>query len=388
MQLEKTEIIFRGLPYWKGVQSQPGIEERIDLCLGWDDRGFIRQTTPENVLNEVLDAYSKKEYSFITAPPGLSTWANRLGEEKLAFIKKACHGRRNKVYLEIGAGSLYIAKRIIQDAEAAKYIVVDPAISDESEDARIHIIKDYFSELIAIEEDVDIMIALNCLEHVSDPVDFLMQARSLLLKSKGRLLLSVPDVERMFSVGDVNAVLHEHISYFTENTLLSLLQRCGFNTLLCEKEADSLKVVAEPDDTTTIDVGVAGLQADECFTKATNAFSKGLCNLKHYLDPYALSGVPVAFHGANNGLNNALALAAASENANFWVFDSDESKCGRYLPALRNPIRHSLDPFYKSMDAVFVSATAFFSEIRDFLVSSHGIKEPLIKPLYPIELYD
>ena len=50
------------------------------------------------------------------------------------------------------------------------------------------------------------------------------------------------------------------------------------------------------------------------------------------------------FHGATNGLNNFLHLARLADTPNIVVFDGDESKAGRFLPACPNPIRAVDDP--------------------------------------------
>ena len=79
----------------------------------------------------------------ITSPPGSSVWGNSLAESITGLIKT--HGDvSNKNILEIGGGTLFSAKTLVENYGAASVTIVDPALPDGSVDKRIKIRKEYF----------------------------------------------------------------------------------------------------------------------------------------------------------------------------------------------------------------------------------------------------
>lgn len=145
----KTEIAFKGLPLWENVQEFPRPPKRLDFSLGWDSRGFIRQTTSQDILDGICYSYNKSAYSFITQPPGTSSWANRLGDEYIHFIKTAYGSLSGKSVLEIGAGSLYIAERLVKEENIKNYMIFDPTIKEITDNPKIEIYS-YFTPQMAV----------------------------------------------------------------------------------------------------------------------------------------------------------------------------------------------------------------------------------------------
>src|SRR5439155_18121045 len=101
-------VSLESLPLWKGVGSRPGVREHYPFSLAWDPRGFIRQVSPGDVKRSVVESYANEAYSYITAPPGASAWANRLAEDCIGFIRRTYGSLSGKRVLDIGAGSRYV----------------------------------------------------------------------------------------------------------------------------------------------------------------------------------------------------------------------------------------------------------------------------------------
>lgn len=379
----KFKFSFDKLPVWKNVQDVPGGLEFMEFSLGWDERGYVRQTTPSDVQERICRIYADEKYNFITQPPGASIWANRLGDEKIAFIDSVYDDLKGKTVLEIGAGSLYIAERLVVTHGIRKYIGIDPAIKDVPNIQNIEIIREYFTNGTIIDEGIDLVVSFNCLEHVADPAGFLGNVHRVLSTTGGMGVLVFPDVEQQFKRGDFNAILHEHINYFTKDTATKLMCDCGFNVLVSKVEHDSIKLLVQPLTTPKDRVGKGQADMGSFFFNSICLFNTNLENFKKHLTLNLASGKRVAFHGANNGLNNIMALAGLSDTSWITVFDGDESKTGKFLPACANPIRHSKDPFYSQVDEIYISATTFLDEIREFLFTFHNIDPSKVRPLYP-----
>jgi SAM-dependent methyltransferase len=386
MTADNVMISFKRLPIWKNVQDLPGITDYADFSLGWNPHGFIHQTTSELALKKVHDFYAKDGYSFITQPPGASSWANRLGDEYIDFIRTTCDSLQDRVVLEIGAGSLYIAEKLVEETGIAEYIVIDPAVKDSASNSKIQIYREYFDNASCVDKKVDIVVSLNCLEHIREPLGFLLRIHNLLKTSNGKAVLVFPDIKRQFDNGDFNAILHEHLNYFTEDTATHLINNCGLEVLACKTGFDTLRFLVELRKTELFNLQLDVKYPDDIFAKAAKQFNQNLKLIRQYLFECLSSDKPVAFYGANNGLNNIIALVNIPHTSNLWIFDNDEAKTGKYLPACQNPILHSKDTFCTSMSDVFVAANTFYDEINDFLRSYHGFSISHIHPLFPYEM--
>lgn len=386
----ETFLQYSALPFWTGLQDEPGIRHTYPFSLVWDKHGFIRQENQESVLDEIVTGYSEQDYAFITAPPGRSVWADELGDLMVEFSGKIIGSAKDAAVLEIGAGSLYVARKLVDKGNISRYVVVDPALADEDAgDSRITVIPMYIDDYDPVVESFDFAFSFNCLEHVPKPLDLLSKIRQALSSDRAGVGLIFPEIERQFETGDLNAILHEHLNYFTARTARRLFEGCGFSIISSRVHADELQVVLEARSPITNADREASeekaRQPDELALTLSQRFQHSVERSKNLLDDARERGLSVAFHGATNGLNNLLYLLGLSRCREYQIYDADEAKVGRYLPALPVPIRHSTDASYKNIDLVLVAATTFFSPIREFIVGEVGLGEKAIEPLFPLE---
>ena len=108
------DLKFEKLPYWRGIITKPTDVQVMPFALTWDPRGFIRQVAISENQRNVINLYASDEYQYITAPPGASLWANRLGDAAIDFVKSKYGSVTGKKVLEIGAGSLYTANKLLE----------------------------------------------------------------------------------------------------------------------------------------------------------------------------------------------------------------------------------------------------------------------------------
>lgn len=376
----KIDISFKKLPLWQGVKKYPGAFEALPFSLGWDKRGFIAQTSSEEIKNRIVHSYAAEDYSYGTKPPGFSKWSDKLGDKKRNFIKQT-YGSLNGINIvEIGAGSLNIAHRLTDQYNINRYIIFDPAIKSFSAKENIHVFCNYFQKEKLCNENLDLVLGFSVLEHILDPVALLTGLRDILLPSHGKAIFSFPDIEQQFKNGDFNALLHEHLNYFTMSSATSLFNRCGFNVINCESRYDTLWYYLEAKKYTFR----PNISVDNelLYTSAAN-FYRNIEFTSHLLDMLLSQGKKIALHGACNGLNNILFLSEIKNNGNLFIFDSDETKAGAYLPVCNTPIRFSEDAMYKTVDKVFIAALSYYSEIKQFLIEKHRISSSQIQSIYP-----
>lgn len=360
----QTEYGLSSLPLWRGPQEAPGVDRAFPFQLGWDRHGYIRQTTPRSVRDEVIAEYANPAYRYMTTPPGGSAWANRLGDKYIDAIRDLVGEMKGMRILEIGAGSTYIAERLLNEFGAESYVIVDPALGGEAGGGRgaLEIIGDYYPSAKLGERTFDLVIALNTLEHVDDPVDFLAHIRSALKNDDARAILVFPDVTAQFMRGDLNVLLHEHLNYFDADGTDLVMTAAGRAMMQHYSDIDTWFVLAAKGGTAT---------------SGRDTENPGLLSAAAPL----FDGV-IEKEGAVNGLNTFFYLTGLGQHPNIRLVDGDDTKAGRYLPACEQAVALPAAEVYAEAGVIYVSAATFFDEIRQDLVTRFGVPAEKIRSLF------
>lgn len=372
----ETCVEVGNLPLWMGVQDKPGA---IPLPFAFGiEQGLIRLAVDPEIRDRVTKHYGDTDYNFITSPPGTSDWGNQLGDMYFEHLARTVGSLNGKTVLEIGSGTLHIAKRVVSELGARKLIACDPALKSEDSTKSIEVAREYFTKGSFPGATLDAVLSINNLEHIPNPFEYLTTVRALLENNSGFLFVIVPDCERSLRSGDVGICLHEHLSYFTESSLRFVLARCGFSIDSLHKQDDALFAVARPGPIST-----PNFRSQESLLGEFKArMTASLEHARGMIDLHRNSG-RVAIHGCSVGLNNILHLLKIRNIEGFHLFDGDTRKANRYLGAYDLPILSSEDERYKTMRTVLVSAPTYFEPIKRFALGK-GIPPDRILPLTPI----
>ena len=368
-----AEIVrFDSLPFWRGVQSMPGVTESYPFGLSLDPRGFVRQDTTEEQRHRISRIYEQPDYVFITPPPGSSEWANAIGAAKVDAMLTACGSFDGMRVLEIGAGNLTIALEIVRRFKIQRYIAVDPTLPETGE-AGIETRRSFFPSPSLSGLYFDIVVGLSCLEHVEDPVAFLGQAREC-LAPHGRIFLTFPDIGAMLRRGDLNALVHEHMSYFDAAGFRSAAACAGLDIVSLSSSNGLFSATLRAAETRPVERPPTFRDEAMAIRDAYRWVIETLGTaIRHDLK----KGRRIAFHGACPGLANFLWLTGLSGDESMIVADGDRSKWGKYLPACPVAIRMPDDTEYLQADRIYIAATSFSAEISRSLAAK-GVRPDCI----------
>ncbi|MFA7681904.1 MAG: class I SAM-dependent methyltransferase [Candidatus Peribacteraceae bacterium] len=366
------EISFDSFPLWQGVRNRPGGQRMYPFRLKLDEKGFIRQCSDPEVEQQIVDAYNDPGYTMPTKPPGASLWANWLGDMYYDFAKEHAPVLKGKTMMEIGAGSLYMSNRFMDEGRVGEYFIIDPSVKVTPDNPHVHVIREYFGLDLQVENlHPDFILSLNCIEHVADPFGFLVQANKMLRSEDSRAVLIFPDIEFQFRRGDMNALCFEHLNYFSEASANHLITQAGFEILTLVKKLDTLFYVLKKGQKPAQQNFEKGTD-EELFNVAAKNFNQGLAPILSVITKAQSEGKTIAFHGACNGMNTLFALGDI-DCSKILLFDGDESKAGTFVPTCPIPILEATSPRYREADLVIVTAVTFFDDIRSFLESHHSI---------------
>lgn len=354
------ELAFSDVPLWMGIHPNPSPVQRFPLSLGLHKDGFIYQTTVAKVRDAVIAAYGKESYSFITPPPGTSLWADDLLRRKLSLLLAENRSFENLRVLEIGAANMELGRTFVEKFGVARYVVVDPALKERSSDLRLRGLQGYFPHSDLLGERFDLIISLSCLEHVPDPVSFLTAIRGLLHDEQSLVYLTLPDIGKQFTIGDMNAILHEHLNYFDVPSFSVLASGLGLRISRHKVSADLLSCLLQKDNPTRDNPVVNG----HLFSTACGSFPLALKTAAERVKKDISDGKTIAFYGANNGLNCFLDYNRFAPCERIAVVDGDRAKAGLKVPTADIAIQFRDQVEFERFDKIYVSATSFYDEIR------------------------
>lgn len=337
-----VEITFDPLPFWDGVRKTPGVGRAVPFVLESTIGSPIRQAASEQIVNDVVAAYQAEEYKFITQPPGSNRWADSLGERSIRVVENLVGEGSLKDILEIGGGSTWIASRLRERYNPESYLIVDPSVRDSAEG--VEVIREYFPDPRLSGRCFDLVLGFSVLEHVPDPLHFLCNIQEH-LTANGKVILIYPDCERPLQLGDLNVLVHEHLSFFTEKSSRWIASKAGFDVLSLQS-------------------------CNGVFVLSLEVLSGSAAALPE-LDESGL-----LFHSATPGLNAFFFLTGLGNSRNIRLYDGDVSKQGFYLPACSTPIMSSMDGSYIENSLLVISAMSFYEQIREFAVEKAGF-DPL-----------
>lgn len=383
--MKKISFVLEKLPVWHGVSRSKEALLKRPFHIAFDNMGHIKQV-PSGSSEEasIATPYEDDTYRWITPPPGASEWANYLGNLYFDyFTERLGSNLKDKTVLEIGAGSLYIANRVIENFPISNYLVVDPGIREESNHEKVEIIKEYFDTDLKLPRKVDTCLSLNALEHVLNPDNVISKLQEE-LSENGEAILIFPSIEEQFSNGDFNGLLHEHVNYFTKEACDLLFNKNQFKILDFKMHEDTFYYHLKKESGKACDQETSLMTTETLFKKSITKFEDNLSFFKNEVSKFTSEGKKIVFHGATNGLNNLLGLCELEENSNIEIIDGDIFKKGKYISACQNPIRCTEDYKTLEFDVVFISAMTFYTPIKKSLTHDFNIPDEKIRTIYPI----
>ena len=188
-----------------------------------------------------------------------------------------------------------------------------------------------------------------------------------------------PGVEAQLRRGDLNALLHEHLSYFTAASSGRTASLAGFDVVSLHSVNDifTLVLAAGSGNLVTSEAdGESGL-----LLQSAAMYRNLLTNTANKIRRCLQLGELVAFHGATQGLNSFLALTGLGSHPGIRLYDGDVSKEGLYLPACATPIQVSTDASYTQNSLLVISAMSFYDQIRQFAIDKGGFDPSHLLPL-------
>ncbi len=145
--------------------------------------------------------------------------------------------------MEIGCYDGSLLNDLRQDGFSVTGCEPSPAAKIAQEKYGLLIHNDYFSSKLFDPQKFDLVLIRNVLEHIPDPVEFLVEVGRT-LKPGGAVVIAVPDGQVRIAEAILGSFVPEHPNYFGDDSLTSVLEAAGFERVMTESHKGLLTATA------------------------------------------------------------------------------------------------------------------------------------------------
>ena len=228
----------------------------------------------------------------------------------------------------------------------------------------VEVVPKYFSADDFEDCSIDLVVMRHLIEHLAEPLDILKACRQI-IKPTGQLLIETPTIEHTLTRHVVGNFYHQHLHYFSRESLPLILQRAGFEIV-----AHGIKDFRQYVVATKVDVISATL--DDSHAPYAAMICKQIENFNRYLEILRLDMAKwfannfgrIAIYGASSTATGIVFAGGLPPARLAYLVDADPRKHGKLLPgtdcAVYPPEHLREDP----VDTVFIASDFFKEEIK------------------------
>lgn len=322
---------------------------------------LIARPTPEE-----LDLVYLGEYTNVMEK-GILSSADQMALDCKAFFDFADGGKlpADGQVLEIGCFdgsflSLFGGRRLIGCEP-------NPMGRMAAERYGVKVVPKYFSAADFEDSSVDLVVMRHLIEHLPEPLEALEACRQI-IKAGGRLLIETPNIEHTLTQHVVGNFYHQHLHYFSRESLPLILRRAGFEVVAHGiKDFRQFVVAAKVDGTReALDESRAPYGVMIC--SQIDSYRRYLEALRLDMNAW-LAGNPgrIAIYGASSTATGIVYAGGLPSGRLAYLVDADPRKHGKVLPgtdcAVFSPEHLREDP----VETVFIASDFFKEEIKSLL---------------------
>lgn len=268
------------------------------------------------------------------------------------------HDIENKRIIEIGCGHGEYLKPMETTGAEIYGLEHNPyAVSDGN--AHGHQIYEGFIEdenTVIKGAPYDAFYCLNFLEHIPNPALFLRGIYNN-LSDNAYGLIEVPNFDMILAKSLYSEFIQDHLSYFTTNSFINLLQNNGFEVLSTKEIWRGYIISADIKKRHKLNVSN--------FIKKQDALKQ---SIQQYLTKCKQKGIKIAAWGAGHQALANLSLLEMTDGIEF-IIDSAPFKQNKMTPSTHIPIYGPEILKDGSIGAVIIMAAGFSEEIASYLTA-------------------
>lgn len=342
---EKEIILSKeSISIWLGTEDNKPPRQSFKCCLIQCTKcGHVQQEI-SNELKHFLNSVYSSSYAQVSIPLGKGNWGVALAKRIIDNFDL----KNQRSALEIGCADGYILQ-YLKSKGFVSLVGIEPSLKESGLIDDITYVKEYANSMLNLKKKFDLILAFNVFEHILD-INGMMKFICNHLEEGGELWFNIPNDEIGFKEGDPGVFLHEHIHYYTLNSIYRLMANYKLRVKGVKTERDGHFVYAD-------------LNGSPNFfdTKPSlyNDYEKKLVkNLQRIKD---IAGKSIVFHGVCNTLNNILGWV--SEIKDFYLLDNDQTKTNKiyFGQIVRLPAKETIE----DRTSIIITSSSFYNDIKE-----------------------
>jgi len=364
---------FKRFAFYVGVTELPDnkeLPESLPFALKFDKGLSLieKQRSPES------EKYLQKAYAagcLASTNLGSGTFGARRADDALKHLLPVCGKPLSQAsFLEIGCANGYLLYRLmLLGANNVTGCEPGPMAREGREEFGLNIINDFYNPE-QFSDKFDVIFSYGVLEHVHNPVQFL-ELQQEVLKENGKIFAAVPNCERKINLGDFGILSHQHISYFTEQSLKNLLIKSGLTDVDTAIGRNRAMLYAwgrkSPGSRREI-----GEMNEDTFYAFCTRIKRTLSALQERVSRLEKEGKTLGLYGG--GFNTVYVLDHKLEPR---FFDRDTALHGKYYPGYRNSVENPRNLLASKVDELWIMAVDYDEEIISYLKNELKIPEDI-----------
>lgn len=330
----------QNIPLKEELENESGILLKLHQCLGC---GLIQ-----------FDCQPVDYYRDVIRSGGYSTTMVELRKKQYSHLIDKYNLQRKK-FLEVGCGQGEFLSVLTQFPVEAYGIENKDDLVRIAKNNGLNVLQQFMED-----EDTsipggpfDVFLSFNFLEHQPNPNGMLRGIYNN-LKSDGMGLITVPSFEYILEHDGYYEFIHDHIVYYTFDTLRFVLEKNGFSVLeqeMINRDTISMIVKKKPI------VDISGI---------SKSYESICQEVNDYVAAKKAAGKTIAIWGASH---QGFTLASTADLGGVirYIIDSAPFKQNRYSPASHIPIVSPETAIKDPVDAIIIIAPGYTDEIAGII---------------------
>ena len=256
---------------------------------------------------------------------------------------------QNSMVIEVASNDGYLLKNFVDAGIPCLGVEPTDSTSEAAEQLGIPQLREFFGEKLAQQlaaegKQADLIVGNNVYAHVPDINDFTLGLKAV-LKSGGTITLEFPHLMQLIEHTQFDTVYHEHFSYLSLFTVISIFEKAGLRLWKVEElptHGGSLRVYGcHTTDSRSTEGSVeailqkeqkCGLQKLDTYLSFQLKADQVKNNLLDFLIDQRRKGKKVAAYGAAAKGNTLLNYAGVKSDLLPFVCDAATAKQDKYMP--------------------------------------------------------
>ena len=349
------------------------IGKKFDFNLIYEKKnGLLKQKVTKELKKFLIKRYKSNQTN--SSPMEKSKHRKKHGLRLFQLIKNNFKkSLSKKKVLEVGCGSGYLLK--LFSKESSNVLGIEPS-SNKHLEKKIKIEKSFYLDN-KFKNKFDIIISNAVLEHEFNPDQFLKKSFND-LNYGGMNFTCVPGYSELIDNGDPTLINHEHISYFTKNSLKFYFIKNNFSKVkvFSDKFGNLYGIGFKKRKIEKfLRKKIIKKNQDKIYEKK---LYKCLKNIDYWIDKN--KSYNLGLYGATSAISTIFSKIKFNKK-NIYIFDGDTQKQKKFVDTFPNPILDSKKIIKKNIKKIIVLPYFYEKEIKKFLIKKINFNSKNIKCL-------